>query len=234
VLAVIAFVVLVRDPAHSPNPTLRFVDSLWGLPSQFKRYLTAVGVFGCGDFSHSLLILAATHLLAPNYGLVQGAQIAGLLYVGRNTVQVLASYPAGAVADRVGPLRVLTVGYALGAATSLLMAMAFYFEIGSPAALAGIFVLAGLYSAIQEALETTVTAGLVDRQTLATSLGALGTVNGTAKLLSSTAVGVLWSAVSPVVGFSLAACLMTLGTAVLRQLHAQHGARAKDTRGGRV
>lgn len=37
---------------------------------------------------------------------------------------------------------------------------------------------AGLYVAVQEALEATVTAAMVSEDTLATSYGALGTVNG--------------------------------------------------------
>ena len=43
---------------------------------------------------------------------------------------------------------------------------------------------------------------------LAMSIGALGTVNGTAKFLSSTVVGLLWTLVSPVFAFTLAALLM--------------------------
>jgi MFS family permease len=87
-LAVLAFLTLVKDPAHSPNPALRFFTSLRGLPSRFKRYLGAVGVFGIGEFSHSLLILAATQPLTPSRGVVQAAQIAGMLYVALNVVQV--------------------------------------------------------------------------------------------------------------------------------------------------
>lgn len=221
-LAVLAFLTLVKDPAHSPNPTLQFLTSLRGLPTRFKQYLRAVGLFGIGDFSHSLLILAATQLLTPSFGLVRSAQIAGLLYVGRNVVQVVASYPVGALADRVGPLRVLVVGYLLGVTTAIFTALAFYFEIESVPSLACIFAIAGLYMAIQESLESTVTAGLVTEETLGTSLGTLGTVNGTAKFVSSTAVGVLWTAVSPVFSFGLAACWMMLGTLLLANLRPAH------------
>jgi hypothetical protein len=218
VLAVLAFLTLVKDPAFSPNPALRFFTSLQGLPAGFKRYLGAVGVFGVGDFSHSLLILAATQLLTPSCGLLRAAQIAGLLYVGRNLVQVGASYPVGVLADRWGSLPVLVAGYTLGVTTAVLTAGAFYFKLDSLLLLGGIFTIAGVYMAVQEALESTVTAGLVTGETLGTSLGALGTVNGTAKLISSTVVGVLWTAISPVVGFGVAAGLMGLGTLILARL----------------
>lgn len=220
-LAVLTFLALVQDPEHSPNPELRFFRSLRGLPARFKRYLAAVGLFGVGDFSHSLLILAATTLLTPALGVIGAAQAAGLLYVWRNLVQVVVSYPVGAAADRVGHLPVLIVGYVLGILTALLTALAFWLQIGSAPLLAGIFFIAGLYVAVQESLESTVTAEMVDPEALAMSYGALGTVNGAAKFISSATVGTLWSALSPTLGFGLAAALMTIGTLALLRVAAR-------------
>lgn len=217
-LAVLAFMTLVKDPVHSPNPALRFFTSLRGLPGDFKRYLSAVGIFGIGDFSHSLLILAATQLLTPSFGVVRAAQIAGLLYVGRNVIQVAASFPIGMLADRLGALPVLVVGYMLGVTTAVLTAAVFFFGIHSLAVLAGIFLVAGLYVAVQEALESTVTAGLVSSATLGTSLGVLGTVNGTVKFIASSGVGFLWTVVSPAFSFGLAAVFMALGTLMMARL----------------
>jgi MFS family permease len=217
-LAVLAFLSLVKDPEHSPNPALKFFSALRGLPARFKRYLGAVGLFGIGDFSHSLLILAATQLLTASMGVVHAAQVAGLLYVWRNIVQVAMSYPVGVLADRFGSLPVLVIGYVLGALTATLAALAFWFRIDSVTLLGVIFLVAGLYVAVQEALESTVTADMVSADALTISYGALGTVNGTAKLISSTAVGVLWTVVSPVFGFALAAGLMAIGTVALTRV----------------
>lgn len=217
-LAVVAFLTLVHDPEHSPNPGLRLFKTLRGLPGRFKRYLAAVGVFATGDFSHSLLILAATTLLTPSMGVIQAAQVAGLLYVGRNVVQVVMSYPVGVLADRLGPQKVLVAGYALGALTAVLMAAAFVAGTESLWFLGAVFFVAGLYVAVQEALESTVTAEMVAQDTLATSYGALGTVNGAGKLISSSAVGILWTVASPVAAFGLAAVLMAAGTLALLQV----------------
>ncbi len=214
-LAVLAFLTLVKDPEHSPNPALRFFSTLRSLPVRFRRYLGAVGIFGVGDFSHSLLILAATTLLTSSFGVVKAAQVAGLLYVWRNIVQVVVSYPIGVAGDRMGHLSVLIAGYGLGALTAVLTALAFWFAVDNVLLLGGIFFVAGLYVAVQEALESTVTAGMVKADSLAMSYGALGTVNGVAKLISSTAVGVLWTAVSPILSFGLAAALMLAGTLAL-------------------
>lgn len=214
-LAVLAFFTMVQDPEHSPNPALKFFHSLRGLPVRFKRYLAAVGIFGIGDFSHSLLILAATQLLTASMGVVHAAQVAGLLYVWRNIVQVVVSFPVGFLADRFGHLPILVAGYLLGSLTAILTAIAFWLSVDSVLLLGVIFFIAGLYIAVQEALESTVTASMVKEETLAMSIGALGTVNGTAKFVSSTMVGVLWTAVSPMFSFSLAALLMVAGTFVL-------------------
>ena len=220
-LAVLAFLLFVRDPEQAPNSDLRFFTALRGLPRRFKRYLAAVGIFGIGDFSHSLLILAATQLLTPSMGIVRAAQVAGLLYVWRNVVQAFASYPVGVLADRHGSLSVLVVGYVMGALTAILTALAFWFDADSVLVLAAIFFVAGLYVAVQEALESTVTADMVSVDTLATSYGALGTVNGVSKFASSTAVGVLWTVASPAFGFGLAAMLMGAGTVALMRVPAR-------------
>jgi len=214
-LAVLSFFIMVKDPEHSPNPALKFFSSLRGLPARFKRYLVAVGVFGIGDFSHSLLILAATHLLTASMGVVHAAQVAGLLYVWRNVVQVAVSFPIGALADRIGHLPVLIAGYVLGIMTAALTAMAFWFGVNSIIPLGIIFFIAGLYVAVQEALESTVTAEMVNKDNLAMGVGVLGTVNGTAKFVSSTVVGLLWTVVSPEFSFGMAAVLMAAGTFAL-------------------
>lgn len=218
VLAVMSFLWMVQDPEFSPNPALKFFSTLRGLPARFKRYLGAVGVFGLGDFSHSLLILAATQLLTASLGVVHAAQVAGLLYVWRNVVQVLVSFPVGVLADKLGSLPVLIMGYVLGTLTAVLMALAWWYRIDSIALLAIIFFVAGLYVAVQEALESTVTADMVSSDTLATSYGALGAVNGGADFVASAAVGTLWTLVSPVFAFGLAATLMGVGTLALARV----------------
>jgi MFS family permease len=216
VLAVMAFFALVQDPEESPNPSLKFAKAIRGLPSRFKKYLAAVGVFGIGDFSHSLLILAATQLLTSSKGVVKAAQIAGLLYVWRNVVQVATSYPVGVLADCFGSLPVLVAGYVLGALTAVCTALAFWNHTESVSFLAGIFFAAGLYVAVQEALEATLTADIVATDSLTLAYGAMGTVNGVTKFVSSAAVGVSWTMVSPTFSFGIAGIVMFAGAIALQ------------------
>ena len=219
-LSVVSFGVLVADARKAPNPTLRFWTTLREFPGGFRRYLVAVGAFGIGDFAHTLLILAATQLLTPTTGLTRAAQIAGLLYVWRNIVQSAASFPVGAIADRLGHRPVLTIGYALGAGTAALMAVAFATSatVQPFPLLVAIFTLAGLYIAIEEALESTMTADYVPVATRSIGYGVLGTVNGVGDFISSAAVGFFWTGISPVFGFGIAAALMGLGTIAMARL----------------
>ena len=127
------------------------------------------------------------------------------------------SYPVGAMADRLGHLPMLVGGYVLGKLTAVLTALAFWLSVDSVPLLVVIFFVAGLYVTVEEALESTVAAEMVQADTLMISYGALGTVNGTAKFVSSATIGLVWTAVSPTLGFGLAALLMAAGTlAMLR------------------
>ncbi len=98
-----------------------------------------------------------------------------------------------------------------------LAALAFWFAVDSIIVLAGIFFFAGVYVAVQEALESTVTADMVQTETMTMGIGVLGTVNGVGKFVSSATVGLVWTVVSPEVAFTLAAGFMLAGTlAILR------------------
>lgn len=112
----------------------------------------------------------------------------------------------------------LLAGYGLGALTAALAAAAFGWRVDSVWLLAGLFGVAGLYVAVQEALESMVTAEMVGTEALNIGIGALETVNGTAKFVSSAAVGLVWSAVLPVLAFGMAALFMAAGTWALGRL----------------
>src|SRR3989442_385659 len=64
-IAVAAFWLLVRERPMEARAQRSFLIGLKALPPTFRRLLLGVGVFGAGDFSHSLLILYATRALTP-------------------------------------------------------------------------------------------------------------------------------------------------------------------------
>jgi MFS family permease len=215
--AALVFALVVRERRRAPHGA-KFWASVRALPTGFRRFLVGLGVFGAGDFSHTLLILAATQLLSGRHGTVAAAEIAAMLYALRNTLHTATSYPVGALSDRFGRRGILVLGYVLGAIVMLGFIAAFHTHTTSIVFLGVLFALAGVYIAIEESLEGAMTADLVpDESNRGTAYGVMGTVNGVGDFLSSAVVGLLWS-FSPEAGFLYAAAAMLLGALLLARV----------------
>jgi MFS family permease len=212
-----AFGLLVREEHRPADHKRRFWASVRALPANYRRFLLGVGVFGAGDFSPTLLIAAAVSLLTPAYG-NDAASVAALLFTLRNVLYAAASYPVGALSDRVGRRGLLALGYLLGSAVTAGFAAAFLASAAHLIWLLVLFILAGVFIAVVDALEGAMTADLVPDPSLrGTAYGVRGTVNGVGDFVSSTVVGLLWS-VSPALGFGYAAVLMAAGAVLLHRV----------------
>jgi MFS family permease len=214
-IAFASMVFLVQEKRGAPNPARKLWKSVREMPAAYRSFLAAVAVFGAGDFAPTLLVLAASQLLAPVYGVVRAGEFAALFYVLRNAVYAAAAFPAGALADRMSKPKLLSAGYALGALTGFGAALLFAWHVTALAAIAVVFALAGIYIGIQDTLEGAIPAGLIQPPDRGTAYGILGAVNGTGDLISSALVGTLWTAISPVVAFACAGMLMLAGAALL-------------------
>jgi MFS family permease len=215
----LAFGLMVRERRRAPNHGVRLWATIRSLPRAYGRWLVGVGVFGIGDFAHTLLVLAATELLAPAYGVVAAAQMAALFYVVRNVLYAAASYPVGALSDRVGRRGILALGYVAGALTAAGFTAAFALSWRHPTYLLGLFCLAGVYIAVEDALEGAMTADLVPAaESRGIAYGVLGTVNGIGDLAASVIVGALWTAVSPATAFTYAAGAMAAGAVAISRV----------------
>ena len=214
----IAFALMVREKRAAPSPR-KFWTSLGALPKPFRLFLWGVGIFGMGDYARTLLILAATQLLTPRFGVGRAAQLAALFYVVHNVSYAAYSYPIGALSDRFGRKGLLCLGYLAGTLTSIGFVAAFLWQVDVIVYLMGLFAMAGFTIAVEDALEGVVTADLVTDEGLrGTAYGVLGTVNGVGDLVASVLVGTLWTAISPIWGFGFAAALMGIGTLVTYRL----------------
>src|SRR6516162_3876956 len=79
-IAVASFWFLVRERPIATRKQQSLWTGLKQLPGSFREFLLGVGIFGAGDFSHTLLILYATRMLAPAQGTARAASIAIGLY----------------------------------------------------------------------------------------------------------------------------------------------------------
>jgi hypothetical protein len=219
VLAAAVFALFVGERTHPAGSQRSFRLALGQMPHRFRGYLLGVGIFGAGDFAHSMLILAATQLLSPAWGPLKAAGIGGSLYVLHNAVYAAAAYPAGALADRHGHQRVLAWGYSLSAVVPLSLATYFTWHLGSIPLLGISFAVAGLVNGVQDTLEGATTATLAPADQRGLAFGLLGATNGCGDLISSLIVGVLWTA-HPALGFGYAALLMLVGAVVTHRTNA--------------
>jgi MFS family permease len=214
-VAVASFWLLVRERPIEARKRQSFLTGLRALPKTFRQFLLGVGVFGAGDFSHTLLILYATRMLAPSKGMAAAASIAVGLYTLHNVFYAASAYLSGWISDHVPHRKlVLVAGYALAGASAILLTAAPH----QLWLLAGIFVLAGLYVGTEEALEDSLAAELIPKEQHGMAFGTLAAVNAAGDFLSSVVVGFLWSAVSIRAAFSFSAVLFFLGAFIVLRL----------------
>lgn len=220
-LTVLIVVFVLKDIARPANHALRLLPSLRSLPRPFWRYTAAVGIFGLGNFAHTLLILRAVTLLTPASGPAHAGKIAVALYIFHNILYAAFSYPAGYLADRISKKTLLSAGYALFG----VMCLGFVAVQAILWQLVLLFALAGVYIAIVDTVERAYAADLLPAdETRGTGFGALATVNSFGDLLSSVVVGLLWAHVSYASGFWYGAILTLLGAFVLVMLPKQEAA----------
>ena len=207
-LSVAAILFLVKEKRRPANHTLRFWRTLRAMPKDYRTFLVGVGIFGLADFAPTLMILRATNLLEEPLGIVAASRTAVLLYLLRNVVYTAASYPIGALSDRFPRSRYLAVGYGIAVITFL----GFAFAPASIGWLAFFFGLAGVFIAWEDTVEGAAVRDYIDDATAGTAFGVLGVVNGIGDLVSSLAVGLLWTAFGAQWGFGYAVAVGLAGT----------------------
>lgn len=207
ILAVICFAVFTRDPRVSPP---RRKVTWEPLPPAFWRLLVAVGVFGIADFAPTFMTLRAAEMIQVQAGEHAAVLSAIGFYIGMNVIGSLVSYPAGWLTDRLGKPPVLAAGYALFGVACLVGA----FAHGTVGVLA--FLLpAGAYGPLVKATEDSFVGSLVEDRLRGTAYGVKHAVNGVGDLVSSVAVGFLWTRFGPRLALSYGGVLALVATVSL-------------------
>jgi MFS family permease len=212
-LAAAAIVYAIR---HTKRPeaaervplSLRLREVLRG---RFGRLMVGIGAFEVGNMAATLLILRATELLEPGRSTTRAVQLATALYVLYNLAAMLASFPAGAIADRIGMVRVLAGGIAFFA----LAYLGFATTSASIPSLAGCFAAAGIAIGCVETAQHGAVGMHAEPSLRAQSFGVLAGAQAGGQFIASTVAGVLWSAISPEAAMLYAAGCMVLSLLAL-------------------
>jgi MFS family permease len=169
------------------------------------RPLLPIVLFEFGNVATTLLILRTTQLLhTPERTATAAASLAIVIYAAHNAFGALVSYAGGHWIDNAGPRRVFGAG-------ALVYVIAYaMFSAGPHAwwALLIAFSLAGAGIGFAETAQSALVAQLLPDHLRGSGFGVLGGVQAVGDLVSTVVVGILYSAVSPTVGFGYAAAWM--------------------------
>jgi MFS family permease len=205
----VAFVVKEKERKEVPHISLG--ASVRAMPQRYRRFLAAAGLFGAGDFAHTLLLLLAAQTLTPALGPARAATAAASFYILHNILSAGISMAAGRLADRADKGRLLAASYGLAALMALglvVLPMNFW-------TLAAVFSLGGLYSGMVETLEDSFCAELVGTESHGVAFGLLATVNGLGDFASSLIVGLLWTTAGAPIAFAYSGVLFVAGAVMM-------------------
>jgi MFS family permease len=211
--AALAIVVAAREAASRGEAIRRRVHlELSALrETGIVRALMPVTLFELGNCATTLLILRATALLHPGRSISDAAAVAVLLFAAHNLVGSALSYPAGHVVDRRGPRLVFGAGVFLFGLAYAGLALSAH---GWPLLLV-FFAVAGAGLGLTDTAEAALVARLLPDELRGSGFGLLGAVQSLGDFVSSAAVGLVWTAVSPSAAFVLAAAWMALSVVAI-------------------
>lgn len=179
----------VKAKARTPSLSLR------GFDNRFKAFLGIMILFTLGNSSDAFLILRAQNL---GLSIVEIFVMLALF----NLLTTVVAYPAGIFSDRLGRVRVITVGW-------LVYALIY---LGFGFASAGwqvwlLYVLYGIYYGATEGVEKALVADVVSSEKRGTAHGLYSAAVGISALPASLIAGILWQKLGPASPFIFGAAL---------------------------
>jgi MFS family permease len=173
------------------------------LPRRVWRFLAPVALFGLANSTDAFLLLKLTE---------QGAAPAllPLSWLLLHAVKASASYPAGWLADRLGPGRVVPAGWLLYAASyaGLALSPSWGFTMG----VIGIY---GAYHALSEGAERSLLTSLSPPGAHGRAFGWYHSLSGVAALAAGVLFGELWTRAGSPAAFAVAGATAAVAAALL-------------------
>jgi len=195
----IYFTTVIKDPpANNKSESQRkySFSQFWKTaPVDYKIILTLLTLFAFANSSDVFLILKSNTDTGSNI-------LATLAYVLYNIVYAISSYPAGAVADKIGKRKVYVAGLLIFAAVYT----GFAFNNSGWIAWA-LFAVYGFYTAFTEGTSKAWISDLVKPEYIGSAIGLFTMVSGLAMLSGSIFTGLLWDKFGPKTPFLISAAV---------------------------
>ncbi len=197
---------LVRDVKISPRRRGVFENARKVVNRKFAFLMLVLTIFSIGAYNFSFVLLKAGALgLSDNY--------IPLVYSTLNVATVIAGFPAGVLADKIGKLKVLGLAYVSFLVTSI----AGLLLAGNQIYGFLIALLFGSYIGISETVQRAVIPDFTEQDLKGTAYAIYYTLIGVGSLIANSIFGVLWSSAGETVafGYSIAASATALVALVI-------------------
>jgi len=189
-IALLILLFFVRDTRTPARQRSIFENTREVLDREFVLLLATLGTFTLGAYNFSFILLKAGAL-----GVQEG--YIPLVYAALNVATVIIGLPAGMLADRVGKVPVLGLGYIIFLVTST----AGLLLTGNPLYAFLIALLFGSYLAIAETVQRAIIPDFTKPELKGTAYAIYYTLIGVGSLTANLIFGALWSGVSPIAAF---------------------------------
>ena len=203
--SVLLVVFLVREtPRKAPAPSSR--ETLASGPPLPRRFWIAIALFvlfTLANSSDAFLLLKAR-----NSG-IEVWQIP-LLWAFFNGVKSAAGVPGGALADRIGRIPVIALGWGV-----YTVSYAGFAYVSTASLTWALFAFYALFSALTEGAERALVADLVESRARGRAFGVFHASTGLAALPASLLFGIWWKAYGPRVAFLIGAGIAFVSTIAL-------------------
>ena len=208
----IILVFFVKDTHATTERKSVFRNARAVLNRQFIFLLVALGIFAIGAYNFSFILLDAGSL-----GITEND--IPLVYATLNVATVILGIPAGMLADRIGKIQVLCVGYAVFLGTSVMGFLVTGYWLYA-------FLIAflfGSYLSISETVQRALIPDLTKPELKGTAYAIYYTLIGSCSLVANSIFGSLWTSVGRAAAFQYSVVTSIVGIAALFTFMATKG-----------
>ena len=203
-ISILLLIFFVKEKKKKTNQNFSFKFKWRDLNFSFKIFLIISVIFALGNSSDAFLILRAQNLGLSSYLVV-------LAYVLYNLTYAIFSTPAGIISDKLGPKKVIFVGFGIFSFVYFLFGIikfSWFVWI--------LFPIYGIYMALTDGVGKAYISNLVPQQKIGTAFGIYQTLIGLTVFLASYIAGLLWTYIEPAAPFifggftALLACFLVV------------------------